>query len=303
MNVIHFCSFPIIPASTSHPNHTIPCHIITPNTYFISSSRELSIFSVSLLQAITIMANNMKPWLQLNGFWRLVSGTEKRPTGKPKVSGRLQTSRILLFKPPLCLQMKACWTGGSLRVRAAGALKTTMSPELRMLIRDCEDNPLLIWDTLKATFVQHMTTPHFDAYHTLLSTQKNNSESLASLINKVDKQIRVIKSLHVQLAWWAVSTLNLGACLSTTSMWPQNTSEVSEMAHHPYILLVGTLVYLTITTRLGIAYATRVLARFNFNPGLAYWQAAKHVLCYLKGTPSTISFVYQPSTLPEPFIT
>ena len=70
-----------------------------------------------------------------------------------------------------------------------------VSPELRVLIRDCEDDPLLIWDTLKAAFVQQRTAPHFNAYHTLLSTQKDDSESLESLINKVDEQIRVIKSL------------------------------------------------------------------------------------------------------------
>ena len=79
--------------------------------------------------------------------------------------------------------------------RAAGALKTAMSPELRVLIRDCEDDPLLIWDTLKAAFAQHRTAPRFDAYHTLLSTQKDDSEFLESLINKVDEQIRLIKSL------------------------------------------------------------------------------------------------------------
>ena len=60
---------------------------------------------------------------------------------------------------------------------------------------ECEDDPLLIWDTLKASFVQQRTTPRFNAYHTLLSTQLDASESLDSLINKVDEQIRVIKSL------------------------------------------------------------------------------------------------------------
>ena len=53
----------------------------------------------------------------------------------------------------------------------------------------------MIWDTLKATFVQQRTAPCFNAYHTLLSTQLDASESLDSLINKVDEQIRVIKSL------------------------------------------------------------------------------------------------------------
>ena len=79
--------------------------------------------------------------------------------------------------------------------RACGALKTAISHELRAPIRDCEDDPLVIWDTLKATFVQQRTAPCFNAYHTLLSTQLDASESLDSLINKVDEQIRVIKSL------------------------------------------------------------------------------------------------------------
>ena len=79
--------------------------------------------------------------------------------------------------------------------RVCGAPKTAISHELRMLNRDCEDDPLLIWDTLKASFVQQRTAPRFNTYHTLLSTQLGASESLDSLINKVDEQIRVIKSL------------------------------------------------------------------------------------------------------------
>jgi hypothetical protein len=79
--------------------------------------------------------------------------------------------------------------------KACGALKTAISHELRVLIRDCEDDPILIWDTLKASFVQQRTAPRFNTYHTLLSIQKDDSESLDSLINKVDEQIRVIKSL------------------------------------------------------------------------------------------------------------
>ena len=39
------------------------------------------------------------------------------------------------------------------------------------------------------------TAPRFNAYHTLLSTQLDASESLDSLIIKVDEQITVIKSL------------------------------------------------------------------------------------------------------------
>ena len=71
-----------------------------------------------------------------------------------------------------------------------------------------------------------------------------------------------------------VSTpLNPGSCLST-SMSPQNTSEATEMCQYPYISVVGSLMYLAVTTRPDIAYAAGVLARFNSNLGLAHWQAA-----------------------------
>ena len=95
--------------------------------------------------------------------------------------------------------------------------------------------------------------------------------------------------------------LNLGSHLST-SLSPQNSTEASEMRQVPYISIVGSLMYLAVTTRPDIAYAAGVLARFNSNPGPSHWQAAKHVLCYLKGI-MDYRITYQPSDLPEPFIT
>ena len=69
-----------------------------------------------------------------------------------------------------------------------------------------------------------------------------------------------------------VSTpLNPGTCLST-SMCPQTQAEAAEMHQHPYISVVGSLMYLALTTRPDIAYVAGVLARFNSNPGLSHWQ-------------------------------
>ena len=79
--------------------------------------------------------------------------------------------------------------------KAAGALKTAMSPDVRVLIRDHENDPILIWQTLKMSFIQQRTAPRFNAYHALLFVQKLESESLEVLINRVDKHIRIIKSL------------------------------------------------------------------------------------------------------------
>jgi hypothetical protein len=60
--------------------------------------------------------------------------------------------------------------------------------------------------------------------------------------------------------------------------------------------------YLALTTRPDIAYAAGVLARFNSNPGMAHWKAAKHLLRYLKGTAEMkLTYGPDPSTL-DPFV-
>ena len=86
-HLIH--SYPplIIPALTGCPTGSILCHVITHTAHSMSSSRELSISSVSPLTSenYRLWADHIKSCLQLNGLWRLVSGSEKKPAGKPKV--------------------------------------------------------------------------------------------------------------------------------------------------------------------------------------------------------------------------
>ncbi len=75
----------------------------------------------------------MKSWLQLNGLWHLVSGSDKKPAGKPEVldsKGHVVSPAVPTDEDKLDRwEIKA--------ERAAGALKTAMSHELRVLIRDC----------------------------------------------------------------------------------------------------------------------------------------------------------------------
>jgi transposase InsO family protein len=133
----------------------------------------------------------MKSWLQLNGLWRLVSGLEKKPASQPEV--RDSTGAVTSPAVPADEDKLERWEIKA--GKAAGALKTAISSDLRVLIRDCEDDPLLIWDTLRTSFIQQRTAPRFNAYHALLDVQKRDSESLEALINRVDEQIRIIKSL------------------------------------------------------------------------------------------------------------
>ena len=70
----------------------------------------------------------------------------------------------------------------------------------------------------------------------------------------------------------------------TSDMSPKNDEEVNEMRNVPYIVAVGCLMYLAITTRPDISYTVGVLGRFNHNPGPRHWLAVKHLLRYLKGS-------------------
>jgi hypothetical protein len=52
----------------------------------------------------------------------------------------------------------------------------------------------------------------------------------------------------------------------------------------PYQSLVGSLMYLAVSTRPDIAHAVSMLSQFNMNFGEQHWRAAKRVLRYLKNT-------------------
>ena len=65
---------------------------------------------------------------------------------------------------------------------------------------------------------------------------------------------------------------------------PKNEVERSQMKSIPYASAVGCLQYAQTCTRPDIAYAVGVLGRYQSNPGLDHWKAAKKVMRYLQGT-------------------
>jgi len=60
--------------------------------------------------------------------------------------------------------------------------------------------------------------------------------------------------------------------------------EKNKLEGVPYRELIGSLIYLSNTSRPDLAFAAGVLSRFSVNPRKEHWQAAKHVLRYLKQT-------------------
>lgn len=62
----------------------------------------------------------------------------------------------------------------------------------------------------------------------------------------------------------------------------------------PYQQLIGSLLYLAITSRPDILYPVTFLSQFNRKPTQQHWTCAQRILRYLKGT-SNLSLTYKKS--------
>jgi hypothetical protein len=62
------------------------------------------------------------------------------------------------------------------------------------------------------------------------------------------------------------------------------TENESSPDNYPYQQLIGSLMYLAVSTRPDIAFAVSMLSQFNQHHGKEHWNAAKRVLRYLRGT-------------------
>jgi len=68
---------------------------------------------------------------------------------------------------------------------------------------------------------------------------------------------------------------------------PQTEEQRKEMINVPYRSIVGSLQYITLSTRPDISFAVNQLSRYMENPGQSHWTAGKRVLRYLKDTANT----------------
>ena len=65
---------------------------------------------------------------------------------------------------------------------------------------------------------------------------------------------------------------------------PRNDLEKEQMRNIPYAFAVGSMMYAHVCTRPDIAFVVGMLGRYQSNPGLDHWRAAKKVMRYLQGT-------------------
>jgi hypothetical protein len=95
------------------------------------------------------------------------------------------------------------------------------------------------------------------------------------------------------------ATTPLPNCRLTSEMSPQSDEERATVASLPYCAIVGKCMYLSTCTRPDITYAVRELARFMSNFGQRHFDAAKHLLRYLRGTQSR-GIIYGDTSLSMP---
>ena len=69
-----------------------------------------------------------------------------------------------------------------------------------------------------------------------------------------------------------------------TFQCPRNQVETDQMKSVPYASAVGSIMYAQVCTRPDLAFITGMLGRFQSNPRLDHWKAAKKALRYMQGT-------------------
>jgi hypothetical protein len=70
----------------------------------------------------------------------------------------------------------------------------------------------------------------------------------------------------------------------TKEMCPKTHEHIEYMSTVPYSLIVGSLMYVMVFTRLDISHAVGVVRRYMKNIGTEHWEAVKRILRYFRGT-------------------
>lgn len=93
----------------------------------------------------------------------------------------------------------------------------------------------------------------------------------------------ILKRFNMTECNSVITPLELGQGISK-EMEPKTEEEKEIMNKIPYREAIGSLLFLTLTTRPDISYAVNLLSRYCENPGPKHWGAIERIFRYLKGT-------------------
>jgi hypothetical protein len=120
--------------------------------------------------------------------------------------------------------------------------------------------------------------------------RKNGKPSLSQqkYVEKIFMRfgMNTVKPIQIPLA----SHFNL-----SSGLCPSNDEEKDYMSRVPYANVVGSLMYVMVSTRPDISHTVGLFSRYMENPGKEHWETMKWVLRYVRGT-SNYSITYDGST-------
>jgi gag-polypeptide of LTR copia-type/Integrase core domain/GAG-pre-integrase domain len=121
-------------------------------------------------------SGEMKAWLMKLGYWRLVAGKEKQPSGK---------------SDPDTIEK---WEAKA--EKAAGEIYLAVENDQRVHFRGYEEDPVRMWALLEQAHVQKKPGARFNAYDDLFSIQKNDDETLVEMAVQIEQAVGNIKNLR-----------------------------------------------------------------------------------------------------------
>jgi hypothetical protein len=111
---------------------------------------------------------------------------------------------------------------------------------------------------------------------------RDRSRGILGLSQKVYIE-RVLETFKMENCSTSVAPIRKGDKFNLMQC-PQNELERKQMEGIPYASAVGSLMYAQTCTRPDISFAVGMLGRYQHNPGIDHWKAAKKVMRYLQGT-------------------
>ncbi|PPQ95073.1 hypothetical protein CVT25_002460, partial [Psilocybe cyanescens] len=119
----------------------------------------------------------MTVYLQSKRIWRIVSGAKTQP---------------VLSDIPTAGEQAVLKLYHENRDKACGMIYLHLDNDQKIHVEAVKDDPIQIWDALKAVHQQKCPGNRFNAYDDLFSIQKEEGENLQTLINRVEQaQLRL----------------------------------------------------------------------------------------------------------------
>ena len=143
----------------------------------------------------------MEAWLKAQGLWRIVNGSQARPSFKSKPASPGSPQELSSSQQELreafeakCFELQDAFDARS--DKAAGWIWLMLEQDQKTLVDSSKDDPVAMWTTLEATYYQKRAGSRFNAYDDLFSIRKMEDESLQSLINRVDESMKNCQALR-----------------------------------------------------------------------------------------------------------